>query len=105
MTMTQTVRILPNSRTIEIPREIPAGEVIVAFTPVSAKNYADMRTNNPEQSINPKTITVPQDDKGQLSNEAFRQSLRYAQGAWKNNPWSNHLEDVNAIRDEWEQRN
>ena len=84
MTMTKTVRILANSRTVEIPREIPAGEVIIAFTPVSAKNHADQEINKPEQSISA--------------------ALRRAQGAWKNNPWTNHLEDVNTMRNEWDQR-
>ena len=93
--MTQTIEISANRRTINVPWEIPAGEVIIAFTPVTAKNHAD----------HAKTITVPQDEKGQLSNEAFRQAIRRAQGAWKNNPWTNHLDDVNAMRDEWEQRN
>ena len=37
--MTQTVKIPANRRrlTIDIPREIPAGDVIIAFTPVPAK--------------------------------------------------------------------
>ena len=39
MTMTRTVKIPANRRrlTIDIPREIPAGDVIIAFTPVPAK--------------------------------------------------------------------
>jgi len=38
MTITQTVEIPANSRslTVEIPREIPAGRTIIAFTPVAA---------------------------------------------------------------------
>ena len=42
--------------------------------------------------------TVPEEAKGQANNEAFRQAIRRAQGAWKDNPWRNHLEDVNAMR-------
>ena len=39
MTITQTVEIPANSRslTVEIPREIPAGQVILTFTPASVE--------------------------------------------------------------------
>ena len=33
MTITQTVEITANRRTIKVPREIPSGEVILTFTP------------------------------------------------------------------------
>ena len=49
-------------------------------------------------------IVVPPDEKGQMSSPAFREALRRSHGAWKDNPWTNHLEDINAMRDEWEQR-
>ena len=93
MTIEQTVEI-PNSRriTFEVPKEVPAGRarVIIQF-PVREDTQAD--------------VTIPPEAKGQMNNEAFRQVLRNAYGAWKDNPWTNHLEDVNAMRDEWEQRN
>jgi len=98
--------------TIDIPREIPAGDVIIAFTPVTPETAVrnsvinpTAESGRPEQNIDVKTVTVPQEEKGQLSNAAFRQALRCAQGAWKDNPWTNHLDDVNAMRDEWGQRN
>ena len=88
MTIEQTVEI-PASRqiTLEVPREVPAGKarVVIQF-PVRDEAHT----------------AVPQEAKGQMSNEAFRQALRRAHGAWKNNPWKNHLDDVNAMRDEWE---
>ena len=39
MTITQTVDIPVNSRsiTIEVPREIPAGKTIIAFTPAAER--------------------------------------------------------------------
>jgi len=91
MTVTQTVEIPASHRlTIDVPREVPDGQarIIIQF-PISDK-------------VN---TTVPQEAKGQINNEIFRQALRRAQGAWKNNPWKNHLNDVNAMRDEWEQHN
>ena len=35
MTITQTVEISANHRTLDVPSEIPAGKVIIAFTPVA----------------------------------------------------------------------
>jgi hypothetical protein len=47
MTIEQTVEIPPNHRlTIEVPREIPAGKAILAFTPVSLPE-----TNNNGEKI------------------------------------------------------
>ena len=85
MTITQTVNIPANCRTIEIPHEVPTGEVIISFTPAEVKSPADQGSSQPEQSINA--------------------TLRRAYGAWKDNPWTNHIEDINNMRDEWEKRN
>jgi len=91
MTVTQTVEIPASHRlTIDVPREIPTGKVqVVIQFPVRDEVYN----------------AVPQEAKGQMNNEAFRQALRRAHGAWKDNPWKNHLDDINAMRNEWEQRN
>jgi len=91
MTITQTVEIPANHRLIiDVPREIPAGrtQVVIQF-PVQEEAYP----------------VVTPDEKGKMSSPAFREALRRSYGAWKDNPWENHLEDVNAMRDEWEQRN
>jgi len=88
MTIEQTVTIPADHQiTLKVPREVPAGQarVIIQF-PVRDEVHT----------------AVPQEAKGQVNNEAFRQALRRAHGAWKNNPWGNHLDDVNAMRDEWE---
>ena len=92
MTITQTVEIPADRRiTLEVPREVPTGKanIIIQF-PVKEDE---------------KTTGVPLEAKGLLNNEAFRQALRRAHGAWKDNPWTNHLDDVNAMRDEWGHRN
>ena len=91
MIVEQIVEIPANRRiALEVPHEVPAGKarVVIQF-PVRDEAYT----------------AVPQEAKGQVNNEAFRQALRRAHGAWKDNPWKNHLEDVNTMRDEWEQRN
>jgi len=47
MTITQTVEI-PSSRriTLEVPREIPTGAVILSFTPVKAAESITEKLNN-----------------------------------------------------------
>jgi len=90
MTIEQTVEIPANHRlTIEVPREIPAGrmQVVIQF-PVRDEAYT----------------AVPPDEKGQMSSPAFREALRRSYGAWKDNPWKNCIEDINAMRDDWEER-
>ena len=90
MTIEQTVEIPASRRlTIEIPEEVPVGRahVLIQF-PV-------------RESVQ---SAVPLEARGQSSNAAFRNALRRAYGAWKDNPWTNHLEDINAMRDEWDHR-
>ncbi|MDR2922701.1 MAG: hypothetical protein LBU85_05095 [Treponema sp.] len=91
MTITQTVTI-PADRKLhfDIPGEVPAGKarIIIQFPVRDEASPA-----------------IPKEAKGQVNNEAFRQVLHHAHGAWKDNPWKNHLDDVNAMRDEWEHRN
>ena len=76
-------------REIEVPHEVPAGKahVVIQF-PVQDEPYP----------------VVPPEEKGKMSSEALLQAIRRAQGAWKNNPWTTHVEDINAMRDEWEDR-
>jgi len=91
MTIEQTVEIPADRRLIiDVPREVPDGQarIIIQF-PVSDESYT----------------AVPQEAKGQINNEAFRQALRRAYGAWKDNPWTDCVEDISAMRDEWEHRN
>jgi len=97
MTIEQTVEI-PASRRfmLEVPEEVPAGtaRVIIQFS-----SPKDLQTVS-QISVEP----VPPEAKGQINNEAFRRALSRAYGAWKDNPWTDHLEDINAMRDEWEHR-
>ena len=93
MTITQTVEITADRRVrfdFEVPREIPLGKTRLVIQFPSEENT--------------QTVAVQQEAKGQLNNEAFRQALRRAHGAWKDNPWTNHLDDVTTMRDEWGQR-
>jgi hypothetical protein len=97
MTIQQTVTIPADHRlTLEIPQEIPAGraQVLIQFPIREGAQAADRGTGE----------TVPSEDRGQSSNETFRNALRRAYGAWKDNPWTNYAEDINAMRNEWYRR-
>ena len=91
MTMTQTVEITANRRTVKVPREIPAGATIITFTPAALEATVASSERSPASGTN-------------KSEQGINAALRRAQGAWKDNPWTNHLEDVNATRNEWDQR-
>jgi hypothetical protein len=99
MTITQTVEIPADGcLTFNIPPQKQASKarVIIQF-PINEETHP-VGVEKADESI-------PLEAKGQTSSEAFRNALRHANGAWKDNPWTNHLEDVNAIRDEWDPRN
>jgi len=92
MTIEQTVEIPANRRlTLEIPEEVPVGKARVL---IQFPSKDDMQIGE----------AVPPEAKGQISNGAFRRALSRAYGAWKDNPWASHLEDINAMRDEWNHR-
>jgi hypothetical protein len=97
MTIEQTVEIPASHQlTLDIPREVPVGraQVIIQF-PVRESVQATDRGSGE---------TIPLEARGQSKNEAFRNAIKNAYGAWKDNPWTNHFEDVNAMRDEWGHR-
>ena len=80
MTIEQTVEITDSRRlTLEIPEGVPTGraQVIIRFPP--------------KEAWLPKP-GIPEEAKGQINNEDFRHALSRAHGAWKDNPWANHLE-------------
>jgi hypothetical protein len=90
MSIEQTITVPADHRiTIEVPPQTPTGASIIIQFPVREEISTD----------------IPPEAVGQTGNEAFRNALRTASGAWKNNPWKNNLEDVNTMRDEWAQRN
>ncbi|GHU90353.1 hypothetical protein FACS189476_10360 [Spirochaetia bacterium] len=89
MSVTQTVEIPANHRlTIDVPREVPVGPVVLTFTPAMVREKA----------------TVPLEARGQSNSGDFRHALRRAYGAWAANPWENCIEDIRAMRGEWSHR-
>ena len=92
MIVEQTIDVPADRRVIlEIPPEVPVGSVHLF---IQFSIHEDTQTGD----------TFPPEAKGQIKHEAFREVLRRAYGAWKNNPWTSHLKDIDAMRDEWEHR-
>ena len=81
MIIEQTIEIPASHRlTLDVPQEIPAGRAILTFTPAPADGAPDAEWQ--------RTLAV----------------LKRTHGAWKNHPWTTHMEDVRAMREEWEHR-
>ncbi|MCL2558523.1 MAG: hypothetical protein FWE09_08590 [Treponema sp.] len=93
MTIERIVEIPADRRiTFDVPQGIPTGKatLIIRFPA-----HADGQTDG----------AFPPEAKGEIDSEAFRLALGRAYGAWKDNPWASHIEDVGAMRDEWERPN
>jgi hypothetical protein len=92
MTIERTVEVPVSRRiTIDVPPQTPTGARVIIQFPVREET----KSGN----------DVPPEAIGQTGNDEFRNALRSASGAWKDNPWKNHLEDINTMRDEWAQHN
>ena len=103
MVIEQTVDILADHRlTIEVPREAPAGRARLTFNPQSATS--DYSAESGEQGNASAIAAIPEASRGNSSDPAFRRAIRSLQGAWKDNPWENCIEDIRAMREEWDHR-
>jgi hypothetical protein len=102
MTIEQTVEIPADHRLlIEVPREVPAGRAILTFTPQNGGVYSAESGGQD----NPAAIKViPEESRGNSADPAFRRAIRSLQGAWKDNPWEHCIEDIRAMREEWDHR-
>ncbi|MDR1248568.1 MAG: hypothetical protein LBK63_04615 [Treponema sp.] len=90
MTIEQTVEI-PDNHRLHLDLNLPetamtrgTARVIVHF-PVQEDQTAEKTGCSAEWE---KTLAV----------------LKRAQGAWKDHPWENYMEDLQAMRDEWDHR-
>ena len=70
MTVTQTIDIPENRRiTLDIPREIPTGRIIIAFTAVSEKETDAVANTNPEYNV--RDVELIKLNAEQLNSEAM----------------------------------
>jgi hypothetical protein len=93
MTIEQTMEIPDNHRLhldLNLPETAVArgkAKIIVHFPVHEAQE--DRSTEKTSHSVEwEKTLAV----------------LKRTQGAWKDNPWENYMEDLQAMRKEWERR-
>ena len=76
MTITQTVEIPADRRiTLEVPREIPSGPVIIAFTPALAKKKPGMTEAEELEHINRNAVRL---------NAEAEDVLKYQVPLWEN---------------------
>lgn len=97
MSIEQPAEITDSRRlTLVIPEGLPAGraQVVIRFPSNEEVRSGDLLSG----------MAVPEEARGQINSEDFRSILGRAQGAWKGKPWSNHMEDINTMRGEWESR-
>jgi hypothetical protein len=90
MTLQQTIKIPANRRVhfdFDLPRDIPTGAAKIEFT------ITPFRSPRPEADCK----STPD------AREEFRRVVRETHGAWSAHPWTNHLADVRAMREEWDE--
>jgi hypothetical protein len=93
MTITQTVEVpASHELTIDVPREIPAGQVILTFTP--AKKSADGKTN--------RTLEDALRRAAEKAADPNRRPLSYFYGIISPNAFGDGVAYQRAIRDEWD---
>jgi hypothetical protein len=74
MTVTQTVEIPANHRlTIDVPREVPAGPVILTFTPKTAPQNGK---SSPEETAANKPKTVGSDGKFHFTKKEWNEMMK-----------------------------
>jgi len=99
MTITQTVEI-PNNRrlTIDVPREVPAGRTILAFTPAPTKEIDG--TSLP--GGNARTVEEALQMAAEKAADPNRKPISRHFGTLSNHTFGDAVAYQKAIRDEWD---
>jgi hypothetical protein len=88
MTLQQTIEIPADRRVyFDLPRDIPTGKANIecTVTPFGAPRSDAACKSTPE------------------AGEEFRRVMQETHGAWSDRPWTNHVADVRAMREEWDE--
>ena len=104
MTITQTVEIPASHRLIiDVPREIPTGNAILAFTPAAAKKSTERRFDNaPLPGGNARTLEEALQMAEEKAADPNRKPLSRLFGTCKGIFGGDGVAYQRAIRDEWD---
>jgi hypothetical protein len=80
LTLEETVMV-PESRYIQLPQDVPAGKARIIITYPAEDSY-----------------------KPAAQGSELLQKLAKFQGAWVEHPWENYMTDIRAMREEWAAR-
>jgi len=104
MSITQTVEIPINHRlTIDVPHEVPAGPVILTFTP--ARTYNEPQASFPRTSVknkDPATIEEALQMAEEKACALNRKPISRFFGTLSPNTYGDGVAYQRAIRDEWD---
>jgi len=104
MSITQTVEIPVDHRlTIDVPREVPAGKVILTFTP--ARTYSEPLASFPRTLIknkDPATIEEALQMAEEKAADPNRKPISRFFGILSPNTYGDGVAYQRAIRDEWD---
>ena len=93
MSITRTVEVPDSHRlTIDVPREIPAGPVILTFTPASAQKYGN----------NPQTLEEALCMAAERAADPNRKPISSFFGILSPDTYGDGVAYQRAIRDEWD---
>jgi len=93
MTITQTVEIPADHRiTLEVPRQIPAGKTIIAFTPVNTLN----------KKKDPSTMEEALQMLAEQTSDPDRKPISHYFGILSPKTYGDGVAYQRAIRDEWD---
>jgi hypothetical protein len=104
MSVTQTVEISANHRlTIDVPREIPVGPVILTFTPAAARRSTDRRSDTaPLPDDNARTVEEALQMAKEKAADPNRKPISRFFGILSPNTYGDGVAYQRAIRDEWD---
>ena len=104
MTVTQTVEIPASHRlTIDVPREIPEGKAILAFTPTAARMSPERKYDTaPLPGGNARTVEEALQMAEEKAADPNRKPISRFFGILSPNTFGDGVAYQRAIRDEWD---